>query len=340
VETGLTQGGMVMKRSIFALVFVFSLCLSTQVFAEVVFSFGHSNPPNDRSQNHYFYLKFSDLAKEYSNGEIVINEFPSNQLGGEQARVNKARKQANLIVMASTPNLTPFSPSAGVLTLPYMFDNIEEILTVLNSEFGTTILSQKILEESGLRVLGYLTTGFRMITNSKRCITTLADMSDLKIRVPKDTIMLKTFEAWGVNPITLAWPETFTGLQQGVIDGQVNSYITNYAASFHEVQKYITPISAMPWIAPVLISEKGFNRLEPHIQEALSKAAKEAALLEQQWGIEKEKEFQEVLVEKGMEMCSLKDGDIWKEKARAIWPDLYDKVGGKEIADKALEYLK
>jgi len=329
-----------MKRLICLLAAAFFLCFNTQVFAEVVFSFGHSNPPNDRSQNHYFYLKFAELAKKYSNGEIVINEFPSNQLGGEQVRVNKARKQTSLITMASTPNVAPFSPSAGVLSLPYMFDDIEQIRSLLNSEFGTTILSEKILKESGLRVLGYLTTGFRMITNSQKCINKIDDMNGMKIRVPKDAIMLKTFEAWGVNPITMAWPEVFTGLQQGVIDGQINSYITNYAASFHEVQKYITPLSAIPWIAPVLISEKGFQRLEPKIQEALLKAAKEAALMEQEWGVAKEKEFQEILVEKGMTMCALEDTDIWKEKARSIWPDLYESVGGKELADQALQYLK
>lgn len=329
-----------MKKSIFLLVLVFFICFNTQAIAEVVFSFGHSNPPNDRSQNHYFYLKFSELAKKYSDGEIVINEFPSNQLGGEQTRVNKARKQTNLITMASTPNVAPFAPSAGVLSLPYMFDNIDQIRSLLGADFGTTILPERILKESGLRVLGYLTTGFRMITNSKKCINKIGDMDGLKIRVPKDAIMLKTFEAWGVNPITMAWPEVFTGLQQGVIDGQINSYITNYAASFHEVQKYITPLSAIPWIAPILISEKGFSRLEPQIQEALLKAAKEAALLEQDWGVAKEKEFQEILVDKGMVMCALEDKDIWKEKARAIWPKLYDKVGGKELADQALQYLK
>ena len=319
--------------------FIALTCFSTQVIAEVVFSFGHSNPPNDRSQNHYFYLKFSELAKQYSDGEIIINEFPSNQLGGEQDRVNKARKQTNLITQASTPNVAPFSPSAGILTLPYLFDDMDQILVLVNGEFGT-ILSDLILKESGLRVLGYLTTGFRVITNSKKCVRTIGDMDGLKIRVPKDTIMLKTFEAWGVNPITMAWPETFTGLQQGVIDGQINSYITNYAASFHEVQKYITPISAMPWIAPILISEKSFSQLEPNIQEALVKAAREATLLEQQWGLEKEKEFEGILVEKGMEVCDLEDSDVWKERARAIWPDLYDKVGGKELADQALQYLK
>ncbi|MBU2643812.1 TRAP transporter substrate-binding protein [bacterium] len=329
-----------MKKSIFLLVFALVLCLSTQAMAEVVFSFGHSNPPNDRSQNHYFFLKFAELAKKYSNGEIVINEFPSNQLGGEQARVNKARKQTNLITQASTPNVAPFAPSAGVLSLPYLFDDMDEILSLLNGEFGNTILAERIRKESGLRVLGYLTTGFRMITNSKRCVNEIGEMEGLKIRVPKDAIMLKTFEAWGVNPITMAWPEVFTGLQQGVIDGQINSYITNYAASFHEVQKYITPLSAMPWIAPILISDKGFSRLEPKIQQALLKAAKEASLLEQAWGIEREKEFQMILVEKGMVMCPLKDKNTWKEKARAIWPDLYDKVGGKEIVDQALSYIK
>jgi TRAP-type transport system periplasmic protein len=326
------------KRTVALFVSVLFLFIVTQVSAEVVLNFAHSNPANDKSQNHFFYLKFSELAKKYSNGEIVINEFPSNQLGSEADRVNKARKQLNLITQASTPNVTPFSPSAGVLTLPYMFNDMDEIFKLLRSDFGT-LLGDRIRQESGLRVLCYLTTGFRVITNSKTCVKNIDDMKNLKIRIPKDTVMLATFKAWGVNAITMGWSETFTGLQQKVIDGQINSYVTNYAASFHEVQKYITPIAAMPWISPILMSESGFNRLEPQIQEALLKAAEEAALLEQEWGLLKENEFQDVLVSKGMEICELEDTDVWIEKAKAIWPDLYDVSGGKELADLALKYI-
>lgn len=328
-----------MKKRNVLFVFVLFLFLSTQATAEVVLNFGHSNPANDKSQNHFFYLKFAELAKKYSNGEIVINEFPSNQLGGEGDRVNKARKQLNLIAQASTPNVSPFAPSAGVLTLPYLFNDMDEIFKLLRGEFGT-ILGDRIREESGLRVLCYLTTGFRVITNSKTCVKNIDEMSSLKIRVPKDSVMLATFKAWGVNAITMGWAETFTGLQQNVIDGQINSHITNYAASFHEVQKYITPIAAMPWISPIVMSEVGFSRLEPQIQEALLKAAEEAALLEQEWGLEKENEFQDVLVSKGMEICQLEDTEVWKEKAKAIWPELYEKSGGKELADLAQQYIK
>jgi TRAP-type C4-dicarboxylate transport system substrate-binding protein len=96
----------------------------------------------------------------------------------------------------------------------------------------------------------------------------------------------------------------------------------------------------MPWISPIMMSEKGFQRLDPPIREALFKAAQEAAQLEQEWGVVKEKEFQEALVEKGMTMCELEDTEIWKEKSRAIWPELYEKVGGRELADLAVQSLQ
>jgi TRAP-type transport system periplasmic protein len=315
-------------------------CLPAQAAAEVVLNFGHSNAANERSQNHYFYLKFSELANKYSNGEITINEFPSNQLGGEQVRVNKARTQRDLITMASTPNVSPFAPSAGIFNLPYIFNDTDEILKLLRNEFGTQIVPERILKESGLRVLGWLIAGFRHVTNSKHCVQTIDDLKKLKIRVPKEAIMLNTFKSWDVNAVTLSWPETFSALQQGVVDGQINSYITVYAASFHEVQKYITPMSVTPWIAPVLIGESGFKRLKPEHQDALLRAGKEASLLEQEWAIKKDKEFEKALVDRGMVICHLKDESVFKERARGIWPDHYGEVGGKELVDLALKHLE
>ena len=70
--------------------------------------------------------------------------------------------------------------------------------------------------------------GYRIITNSKKPINTMADLKGLKIRVPAVELQLAAFRSWGVEPHPLAWSETFNGLQQGVVDGQENPHAIGF----------------------------------------------------------------------------------------------------------------
>ena len=77
---------------------------------------------------------------------------------------------------------------------------------------------------------------------SKHPITKIADVADLKFRVPQSAVLLESYRSWGANPVPISWAETFTALQQGVVDGQCYGYITFQAAKFNEVQKYISEV--------------------------------------------------------------------------------------------------
>ncbi len=74
----------------------------------------------------------------------------------------------------------------------------------------------------------------------------------------------------------MAWSETFTGLQQGVVDGQDNPYITVHAMKFNEVQKYVTNIRYIFSLEPLIISESIFQQQSPEMQKAILAASKEA----------------------------------------------------------------
>ena len=122
--------------------------------------------------------------------------------------------------------------------------------------------NEAITEQSKTRPLGWLIGGYRVLTNSKRPIKTIDDMAGLKWRVPPVELQLAAFRSWGVEPHPLPWIETFNGLQQGVIDGQENPHLINRDAKFWEVQKYITDIHYMLWVAPILVSERWFAKLD------------------------------------------------------------------------------
>jgi len=320
--------------------FVAVISLGGIAEAKTVIKYAHCGPNSIKSQMHVFGLKFAELAAEYSNNEIEIREFPAAQLGSEQTLFQKARIEDGFIAGGAINNLAVFAQSAGVLTLPYLFASSDEVLKLINGPFFMDIVNEKVVKEAGVRILGCLITGFRVLTNSKKPICSLEDLKGMKIRVPKNPLMVAAFQSWGINPHPLAWSELFTALQQKVVDGQENPYITNNSNKFYEVQKYVTEISYFHWIGPLVISEKYYQKMAPDQRKALNKAVMEAAKYEQQWAIDYTAKAKAALIKEGMVVCKPDDEEQWKEKARSTWPSFYDKVGGKDLVDLALEYLK
>ena len=200
-------------------------------------------------------------------------------------------------------------------------------------------LNNAIAQQSNTRPLAWLIGGYRVLTNSKKPIRSMADMQGLKLRVPPVKLQLEAFRAWGVEPHPLSWSETFNGLQQGVIDGQENPHQINRDTKFWEVQKYISDIHYMLWVAPILVSERWYARLDPQTRALFDRAAQEAARYEWQWAAEDESKALRACLDNGMSINAVTDEELWKEKARAIWPAYYEAVGGKDRIDKALAIM-
>jgi len=307
--------------------------------AKTVIKIAHCGPDSIKSQWHQYAVKLKELAAEYSNNEIEIREFPAGQLGSEQTLIQKARIEDGFIGGGAINNLAPFAPSAGVFTLPYIFTSSGEALKLINGPF-LDIVNERVVKEAGVRILPCLATSFRLITNSKKPVCSLEDLKGLKIRVPKNPLMVAAFQSWGINPHPLAWSEVFTALQQKVVDGQENPYISINSQKLYEVQKYVTEISYFFWIGTFVISERYYQKMAPDQRKVLNKAAMGAAKYEQQWAIDYTAKAKAAVIKEGMVVCKPDDEEQWKEKARSTWPSFYDKVGGKDLVDLALEYLK
>lgn len=284
--------------------------------------------------------KFADIVSEKTNGDISIELFPNGQLGSEQATVNDISLGTLEFSVLGSNNLAPFSPSMGILSLPYIFENVEQAQTVLDGEIGQG-LADDALKNAGTRVLGWTYSGYRMLTNSKHPVTNIDDLDDLIIRVPKNEIMIGSYNSWGVNPTPMAWSETFTALQQKVVDGQDSPYAAIYGMKFGELQKYLTEIHYMYQLEPLIMSEALFAKQSPEVQQILVDAGKVATAYTLGWLTEKESSIKQELIDKyGMQIDTLTDEDQWIKRAQAeVWPKFYEQVGGKDKVNTVLRAL-
>ncbi|WP_432786566.1 Solute-binding protein [Oligella sp. MSHR50489EDL] len=283
---------------------------------------------------------FAASLKEKTDGKYTADLFPNSQLGDEQDTVNDAAMGLLDFSILAINNVTPFSPSVAILTLPYVIQSLEEAKQLTQGDVGKE-LTENTIRDAGVRIIGWSYSGFRVLTNSKRPVKTLDDLKGMVIRVPKNELMIATYKSWGINPSPLAWNETFTALQQRVVDGQDNPYITVAAMKFDEVQKYITNIRYLFSLEPLIVSEQVFQSQSPEIQQAILDAGMAATEHSYQYLQETEQKNKEELVAKGMEISDpANDEKEWIEAATTqVWPKFYDQVGGKERLDEILKSL-
>ncbi|MDZ7908936.1 MAG: TRAP transporter substrate-binding protein [Gemmobacter sp.] len=285
-------------------------------------------------------LAFTAALAEQTAGAHSAKLFLNGQLGDEQDTVTAAATGTLDFSILAINNITPFSPSVGTLTLPYVILSLEEAETITQGEIGRQMI-ERTIEDAGVRIIGWAYSGFRVLTNSKHPVTTVADLQDLVIRVPKNEIMIETYKSWGINPTPMAWSETFAALQQKVVDGQDNPYMTVNAMKFDEVQKYVTNIRYIFSIEPLIVSEQLFQSLSPEEQAAVTEAGKVATTASADFLRAKEAEIKSDLQARGMEISDPADGEAeFIERATTqVWPKFYDTIGGKEVLNGVLAAL-
>lgn len=285
-------------------------------------------------------LKFAELLKDKTGGKHSAKLFLNGQLGSEQDTVNDvALGTLDFSILASN-NLAPFSPTVGILSLPYIFENLDQAVKTVEGPVADELVKNTI-RDAGARILGWTYSGFRVLSNSKQPIQKLADLDGVVVRVPKNEIMIDTYKSWGNNPTPMAWSETFTALQQGVVDGQDTPYTTIYAMKFGEVQKYITDLHYLFLLEPLVVSESLFQEQDKATQQAMLDAGKEATQYSLNWLKEKEGTIKKELVsEYGMQIHKLQDEAEWAKRAQqAVWPKFYESVGGKAKVNELLRSL-
>ncbi len=298
---------------------------------KIRFKYGMTVNPSDIS--YAYSQKFADLAAKYSDGRLEIVIYPSNQLGDDQELTQRIQLGTADMGLITSNNLVSFAPTMAVFNLPYMFRDTAELRSAVNGMWDQ--INTRVVKESGLRILGYSEKGFRVIANKKHPIKTLNDLKGLRIRVPKNPLQFDVFKAWGGNPIPVAWGELFPALQQGVVDGVENVYISILSERFFEVVKYATDVNYFLFSSEIVMKDEKFRSLEAGLQKALIQAGREATDFGLASSAAEVERAKKILVEQhGMVLAGRPEDEArWESIARGLWPGFYKLVGGGNAED-------
>ncbi len=283
---------------------------------------------------HHFHAGFEAFAKHLNElsgdrFEVIIHQ---GTMGGQRENIEQVQEGILDITSTSLSLLGNFGGQVGVFDLPYLFASREEAYRALDSDIGQE--AAEPLKENNLILLSYWENGFRHVTNSAKPIRTPADIEGLRIRVPESPEYVATFEALGARPTPMAWPEVFTGLQQGVIDGQENPFGNIWDGNLYEVQDYVSLTGHVYAGNGVVMNHDRFNALTEEEQGWIMEAAKLAQADQRQYVRDMDDEFRGRLEEKGMEINEVDDKQAFIAAAEKAYEDVFYDKYGREMIDR------
>lgn len=248
--------------------------VSSSTGGEVItMKLANSNPPGDIRDK--VCVKFAELVDEKTNGKVKIEVYSGGSLGDWRDTIEGLSMGINEIVIESPSSLNPYSETASIDTLPYVYRDKEHWKQVMTSDLGRELL-EVIGKEGGFKILAPQYRGAKITTSTKQ-INSIDDVQGLKMRVPNNKANIEQWKYLGAAPTPLALTETFTALQQGTVEGQDNAVIESYGLAFYDVCKYLALTNHCYISDTFLFDEDYFENLEPQIQSAIEEAANEAA---------------------------------------------------------------
>jgi tripartite ATP-independent transporter DctP family solute receptor len=218
---------------------------------------------------------FKAKAEEYTGGSVNVKLRCCNQISSEDESFKAMQLGTVDGFFITANNVSPHWPLMDVTVLPYIFQNRAHLERVVNGPVGD-FMKERLQADTSVHLLSFGPALYRDFYNSKRAINTMADMKGLKIRTPKNEVMLATFEAFGANPVPLAWSETPTALQTGTVDGGDNGTSFIRDMKFYEFEPHLVILEHFIAMSPLFASDHFMKKLSNEQREQIKRAATDA----------------------------------------------------------------
>jgi tripartite ATP-independent transporter DctP family solute receptor len=259
---------------------------------------------------------FAEEVEERSDGRIVVRTYGNGQLGAEPHVLGQLSQGVVDMTRVSAPGLANYDPGYHTFGLPYVFESEEEYYDVLDSPEMAEYFRSTV--DDGFVGLTYYSSGARSFYTGSTPIRTPEDLRGLKIRVQDMRSQTDFVRELGAAPIVMAFGDTYTSLQTGLIDGAESNETVLTQSAHGEVAKSfsLTEHTRIPDM--LVMSSDAWERLDAADQELVSEAAR--ASTEEHKGMWAESIEASVAEaqEMGVEFVTDVDTDAFREATRPV----------------------
>ena len=287
-----------------------------------------------QSEQHAAAETFGKKLEEYTSGALKLQILPAAQMGGQREIIESVQLGTLDMGYGESGLYANYLPAFSIVALPYLYKDFGHWTRVVDGEVGQT-LARQLEQKAQIRLVNWMTAGYRDTFLRTKPITNPADFRGVKIRLPEAPVFVRSFSTLGAQPTPIPAPEMYSALQTGVVDAMEGSPEVAFTFKIFEVTKFFSRTRHILLDGSFAINAGFLGGLPKSQQEALLKAAQEAAVAQRAAHFDREKMWIEKL--RGAGTLTLNDADL-PAFAQALGPlqdDFAKSAGASDLLAKA-----
>ncbi len=280
-------------------------------------------------------LRFAELVEQGTEGRIEVKVYPASQLGDWTEVYEQVIQGA--VDMAMQPLATSSDKRLAITWFPYAFIDYDTAQESLSPGGAVFSIVEGVLEPQGLTPLGVFGAGMGG-AGFAQPVENVKDFDaehDLKVRVwPGGTTHRVLLERLGYNTATVPWAELYTGMQTGVVDGQVGGTANMTLESFKDITRtwvqYNTHFEG-DWF---IINSDTYADLPEADRKVLVEAAQQVSAARFEEVAAADAAALETMREAGIEVVTFETAELQELAGivrRDVWPEIADELGAETL---------
>ena len=304
-------------------------------YGSLELTMGSTGAADDISTQAMTYMK--DYIEEKSGGAIIVNTFPSSQLGQAADQLEMTGQGSIDLFLEANYMTSNGVDEAKVGSLVFTITSKDEYRRLNESEL-TKQWQDKFCELNNIKIIAsnWYRNGTALVSN--REIHSVEDMQGLKVRIPQVDITLDCFQTVGMNPTPIAYNESLLSLQQGIVEAIWCTEDAAYTMGFYEVAQYLIELNSYFDAMYVYMNNDLYNSLTDAQRDLIVEAAHEAGVYYSGLAEDALAESVAKMKEAGVEVITLPEEEALKLRdqmrgiadryeAEGVWPaGTYDEV--------------
>ena len=286
-------------------------------------------------------LKFAELLEKKSGGKMKAKLFSNGVLGNDGQSMSALQGGSLDMMVGTLNNFGGTVKETLALEFPFLFKSAEEADFIMDGPIGKKLKDK--MEEKGIVDLAFFELGFRHFhTRKGNQIKTAEDFKGKKLRVQTTAVYIDLVNALGANAVPMGFNETYTGLEQGTIDGMSNPLINVLDGKYYEVSQYLAITNHVYQPSFLGMSKKLWDKLTADEKKIVQEAATEAGLYQRKLSREVAAKSLEDLKAKKMEFTVLPPAELDKmrEKLKPVIEKHTQLIGPAFVGEMMSELQK
>lgn len=283
--------------------------------------------------------KFGELLEEKSGGKMKARGFGGGQLGGDAQVISSLQGGVLDMTLVSPGLLTGLVKEFSVFDLPFFFNDYREVDAVMDGPVGTRLLG--MLPEKADRPW---LLGPRVPQPHHRQYADQQDGGHRRAQGPSDPDpdLHRHLRGAGRQPRPLPFPELYTALETGTVDGQENPFASIETSKFYEVQKHAATTGHVYNPLVAIFSKRVWDKLSEEERRIVQEAATRAGLYERQVSREANQKSMQTLRDEGMQITELPASEIdrMRQKVKPVTDKYVQSIGPELVQEMQAEVQK